>query len=191
MAVDSVIVRVISNTAFSELGAHSIVSAKEFPAMARRHMHQSPVLLFCKLDVEDRWRRDGTIAAFGSTGTLARSELAIETDFSHAIQCLAENFAPPENSPWCGCKQRPGRAASRGPHASAEPPDTALQGKVKSMSMAAKYRWSKSMDELSNEGPGGQTNQMSPQDLILDSGPSDFDATHSFIDKQKPVFEGR
>jgi hypothetical protein len=61
-------------------------------------------------------------------------------------------------------------------------------------SMAVKYRWSKSMDELSNEGPGGQTNQMWPQNLILDSGPSDYDATHSLTVYglwQSPWFKGR
>lgn len=45
----------------------------------------------------------------------------------------------------------------------------------------AKYRWSKSMDELSNEGPGAQTNQTYPRDLRTEYGPSDFDATHYFV----------
>lgn len=41
-----------------------------------------------------------------------------------------------------------------------------------------KYRWSKTMDELSNEGPGFSTNQTWPQNDSLEYGPSDYDATH-------------
>jgi hypothetical protein len=40
------------------------------------------------------------------------------------------------------------------------------------------YRYSKSMDELSNAGPGFTTNQTFPTDLHTEYGPSDFDATH-------------
>jgi len=40
------------------------------------------------------------------------------------------------------------------------------------------YRWSKSIDTLSNEGPGAQTNQTNPAFLNTERGPSDFDATH-------------
>jgi hypothetical protein len=46
------------------------------------------------------------------------------------------------------------------------------------LGLQAKYRWSKSIDELSGEGPGGNTNQTFPQDLGSERGPSDFDATH-------------
>jgi len=42
------------------------------------------------------------------------------------------------------------------------------------------YRWSKSIDTLSNEGPGAQTNQTNPAFLDSERGPSDFDATHHF-----------
>jgi hypothetical protein len=41
------------------------------------------------------------------------------------------------------------------------------------------YRWSKSIDTLSNEGPGSDTNQTFPQDLHTERGPSDYDVTHS------------
>ena len=41
------------------------------------------------------------------------------------------------------------------------------------------YRWAKSIDTLSNEGPGAETNQTFPQDLHTERGPSDFDVTHS------------
>lgn len=40
------------------------------------------------------------------------------------------------------------------------------------------YRWAKSIDTLSNEGPGAETNQTFPQDLRQERGPSDFDVRH-------------
>jgi hypothetical protein len=42
------------------------------------------------------------------------------------------------------------------------------------------YRYSKSIDENSYEGPGFVTNETYPQDLKSERGPSDFDATHYF-----------
>jgi len=45
----------------------------------------------------------------------------------------------------------------------------------------AGYRFSKSIDTLSYEGPGADTNQTFPQDLRSERGPSDFDATHYFV----------
>ena len=48
------------------------------------------------------------------------------------------------------------------------------------LGLQANYRWSKSIDQLSNEGPGASTNQTFPQDQSTERGPSDFDATHSF-----------
>ena len=42
------------------------------------------------------------------------------------------------------------------------------------------YRWSKSIDTLSFEGPGAVTNQTNPSDLGSERGPSDFDVTHYF-----------
>ncbi|HKG47618.1 MAG TPA: TonB-dependent receptor [Pyrinomonadaceae bacterium] len=42
------------------------------------------------------------------------------------------------------------------------------------------YRWAKSIDTLSNEGPGAETNQTFPQDLSQERGPSDYDVRHSF-----------
>ena len=44
----------------------------------------------------------------------------------------------------------------------------------------ALYRWAKSIDTLSNEGPGAVTNQTFPQDLREERGPSDYDVKHSF-----------
>jgi hypothetical protein len=44
----------------------------------------------------------------------------------------------------------------------------------------ANYRWSKSIDTLSFEGPGTVTNQTNPSNLASERGPSDFDATHYF-----------
>jgi outer membrane receptor protein involved in Fe transport len=40
------------------------------------------------------------------------------------------------------------------------------------------YRFSKSMDDLSNAGPGFTTNQTFPTDQRTEYGPSDYDATH-------------
>lgn len=42
------------------------------------------------------------------------------------------------------------------------------------------YRFSKSIDELSYEGPGGETNQTYPVDLDQERGPSDYDVRHNF-----------
>ena len=44
----------------------------------------------------------------------------------------------------------------------------------------ANYRWSKSIDQLSYEGPGFVTNQTYPQDNRTERGPSDFDVRHFF-----------
>jgi hypothetical protein len=40
------------------------------------------------------------------------------------------------------------------------------------------YRYSKSIDQLSNEGPGAVTNQTDPAHPETEHGPSDFDAKH-------------
>lgn len=45
----------------------------------------------------------------------------------------------------------------------------------------AGYRWSKSIDTLSFEGPGAVTNQTNPGDLSSERGPSDYDVTHYFV----------
>lgn len=42
------------------------------------------------------------------------------------------------------------------------------------------YRYSKSIDDVSAEGPGFTTNQTFPIDLATERGPSDFDSTHTF-----------
>jgi hypothetical protein len=42
------------------------------------------------------------------------------------------------------------------------------------------YRYSKSIDQLSNEGPGAQTNQTDPAHPQTEHGPSDFDSKHNF-----------
>ncbi len=44
----------------------------------------------------------------------------------------------------------------------------------------ANYRFSKSLDNLSNSGPGFVTNQTYPVDNNTEYGPSDFDVTHNF-----------
>jgi hypothetical protein len=42
------------------------------------------------------------------------------------------------------------------------------------------YTWSKSIDQVSAEGPGFVTNQTYPIDDATERGPSDYDATHNF-----------
>jgi hypothetical protein len=41
------------------------------------------------------------------------------------------------------------------------------------------YRWAKSIDTLSHEGPGPETSQTYPHGLGLERGPSDFDVRHN------------
>jgi hypothetical protein len=48
------------------------------------------------------------------------------------------------------------------------------------LSIEANYRFSKSIDQLSYEGPGFVTNQTYPQDDRTERGPSDFDVKHYF-----------
>jgi outer membrane receptor protein involved in Fe transport len=43
------------------------------------------------------------------------------------------------------------------------------------------YRFAKSIDQVSNEGPGFVTNQTYPQDNRTERGPSDFDVKHYFV----------
>ncbi|HEY6805693.1 MAG TPA: TonB-dependent receptor [Pyrinomonadaceae bacterium] len=52
---------------------------------------------------------------------------------------------------------------------------------AKGFQFDAIYRWAKSIDTLSNEGPGAVTNQTFPQDLSQERGPSDFDVKHNFV----------
>lgn len=43
------------------------------------------------------------------------------------------------------------------------------------------YRFAKSIDTLSNEGPGGETNQTYPVNQSLERGPSDYDVRHNLV----------
>jgi hypothetical protein len=43
------------------------------------------------------------------------------------------------------------------------------------------YRWSKSLDQLSYEGPGFVTNQTFPVDNSTENGPSDYDVRHAWV----------
>lgn len=51
----------------------------------------------------------------------------------------------------------------------------------KGFSFDVLYRFAKTIDTLSNEGPGAATNQTFPQDLSQERGPSDYDVKHSFV----------
>jgi hypothetical protein len=64
----------------------------------------------------------------------------------------------------------------------------------KGLQMQANYRWSKSIDQLSYEGPGFVTNQTYPQNNRTERGPSDFDVRHYFNAAgiyELPFFKGR
>src|SRR6185436_19270235 len=49
------------------------------------------------------------------------------------------------------------------------------------ISFDAVYRFSKTIDTLSSEGPGAVTNQTFPADQRTERGPSDYDVTHTFV----------
>ena len=49
------------------------------------------------------------------------------------------------------------------------------------LSFDAIYRWSKSIDVTSNEGPGAPTNPTYPLDPREERGPSDYDVRHHFV----------
>ncbi len=49
------------------------------------------------------------------------------------------------------------------------------------LQFAANYRWSKSLDTLSYEGPGFVTNQTFPVDNSTEKGPSDYDVRHFWV----------
>ncbi|MFN2596798.1 MAG: TonB-dependent receptor domain-containing protein [Pyrinomonadaceae bacterium] len=49
------------------------------------------------------------------------------------------------------------------------------------LQFTANYRFSKSIDQLSYEGPGFVTNQTFPQDNHTERGPSDYDVKHYFV----------
>ena len=46
---------------------------------------------------------------------------------------------------------------------------------------AVNYRYAKSLDTLSNEGPGGETNQTYPVDQSQERAPSDYDVRHNLV----------
>lgn len=55
-----------------------------------------------------------------------------------------------------------------------------LQGRLmRQLSFDVNYRWSKSIDTVSFEGPTGATNQSFPVDQREERGPSDFDVRHN------------
>jgi hypothetical protein len=65
---------------------------------------------------------------------------------------------------------------------------------TRGLALQANYRWSKSIDQLSYEGPGFTTNQTFPQDNSTERGPSDFDVRHFFNASalyELPFFKGR
>ncbi len=94
---------------------------------------------------------------------------------THLIRFLNENFLYPAN---------PGIFAAyfATPDVTANYNGLNLQAQRRfgDYQIAVNYRFSKSLDELSNEGPGAVTNQTYPVDLRQERGPSDFDVRHNF-----------
>jgi hypothetical protein len=65
---------------------------------------------------------------------------------------------------------------------------------IQGVQLDAMYRWSKSIDTLSYEGPGFVTNQSYPQDQRFERGPSDYDVRHHFVLSglwDLPILRGR
>jgi len=60
--------------------------------------------------------------------------------------------------------------------------------------VAAKYRWSKSLDEVSFGQPDSSVNETYPRDLRTEYGPSDYDVTHFMVVSgiwDLPIFRGK
>lgn len=72
---------------------------------------------------------------------------------------------------------------------------TQLQHKfANQFQLSVTYTYSKSIDDLSDEGPGFTTNQTFPTNLRFERGPSDYDATHNFVTYglwDLPILRGR
>ncbi|MEO7659006.1 MAG: TonB-dependent receptor, partial [Pyrinomonadaceae bacterium] len=70
-----------------------------------------------------------------------------------------------------------------------------IQGRLmRQVSFDVNYRWSKSIDTVSFEGPTGATNQSFPVDQSEERGPSDFDVRHNITASalwDLPIFQDK
>jgi hypothetical protein len=115
----------------------------------------------------------------------------------HLVRLLNQNFLYPASNPVTGVS---------GPFSAIyfPTPDTSSSYNgmnvhlarrfAKGFQLDAVYTWSKSIDYLSAEGPGSQTNQTNPAFLPSEKGPSDYDARHRLTLNglwEIPVFRSR
>ncbi|HEX9422012.1 MAG TPA: TonB-dependent receptor [Pyrinomonadaceae bacterium] len=96
----------------------------------------------------------------------------------HFVRILPLHFTAPSQNPNIGAAY----FASPDVNSNYNALIVRLQGRLRrQFSFDSNYRWSKSMDTTSFEGPCGCTNQSFPLDQRQERGPSDFDVTHSFV----------
>jgi len=96
----------------------------------------------------------------------------------HFVRILPLHFTAPTLNPNIGAAY----FASPDVNSSYNAMIARLQGRLlKQFSFDTNYRWSKSIDTTSFEGPCACTNQSFPLDQRQERGPSDFDVTHAFV----------
>jgi carboxypeptidase family protein/TonB-dependent receptor-like protein len=96
----------------------------------------------------------------------------------HFVRILPLHFTAPTLNPNIGAAY----FASPDVNSSYNAMIARLQGRLlRQFSFDTNYRWSKSIDTTSFEGPCACTNQSFPIDQRQERGPSDFDVTHAFV----------
>ena len=96
----------------------------------------------------------------------------------HFVRILPLHFTAPSQNPNIGAAY----FASPDVNSNYNAMIVRLQGRLlRQFSFDGNYRWSKSIDTTSFEGPCGCTNQSFPIDQREERGPSDFDVTHAFV----------
>jgi hypothetical protein len=109
----------------------------------------------------------------------------------HFVRILPLHFTAPTQNPNIGAAY----FASPDVNSNYNAMIARLQGRlVRQFSFDTNYRWSKSIDTTSFEGPCGCTNQSFPVDQREERGPSDFDVRHAFVASgvwDIPVFTNR
>ncbi|MGH9872843.1 MAG: TonB-dependent receptor domain-containing protein, partial [Pyrinomonadaceae bacterium] len=96
----------------------------------------------------------------------------------HFVRILPLHFTAPTTNPNIGAAY----FASPDVNSNYNAMIARLQGRLlRQFSFDTNYRWSKSIDTTSFEGPCACTNQSFPLDQRQERGPSDFDVTHAFV----------
>jgi len=108
------------------------------------------------------------VGTLGYQGSLGR----------HFVRILPLHFTAPTTNPNIGAAY----FASPDVNSNYNALIARLQGRLlRQFSFDTNYRWSKSIDTTSFEGPCSCTNQSYPIDQSQERGPSDFDVTHAFV----------